>query len=167
MKKGLVLLLFALFASTVTLFAQDNTKVKKDRPTKEERVEMMTKRMSSELMLSDSQNEKFAPLYKKYLDEMQSLRPSEVQMGTNMDDKQRDKMIRDGFAHQRKMIDLKEKYYNEFSKFLTPSQAQKIVGPMNGPMDRAKMKGDKMKRPDDKMRRGDDRRKERNNMIKK
>src|SRR5574344_2126511 len=123
MKKGFVLLLLAVFASSITLFAQDNDKVKKDRPTKEERIEIMTKRMSSKLMLNDSQSAKFASVYKNYLNEIQELRPQKAEIKGKIDDAQRDKMTREGFAHQRKMIDLKEKYYNEFSKFLTPEQA--------------------------------------------
>lgn len=171
MKKGFVLLLFAVFASSITLFAQDNDKVKKDKPTKEERIEMMTKRMSSKLMLNDSQSAKFASVYKNYLNDIQELRPQKAQMKGNLDDAQRDKMIREGFAHQRKMIDLKEKYYNEFSKFLNPAQAQKIIAPMNGNMKKGNMRGGKMRdgkfmRPDGKMKMGADRNRDRERNVK-
>jgi Spy/CpxP family protein refolding chaperone len=171
MKKGFVLLLLAVFASSITLFAQDNDKVKKDRPTKEERIEMMTKRMSSKLMLNDSQSAKFASVYKNYLNEIQELRPQKAEIKGKIDDAQRDKMTREGFAHQRKMIDLKEKYYNEFSKFLTPAQAQKIIAPMNGNMKNGKMRDGKMKegkfmRPDGKMKMSADRNRDRERNVK-
>ena len=37
-----------------------------------------------------------------------------------------DKMMRTRFAISRKMLDIREKYYNEFRKFMTPKQVQKI-----------------------------------------
>ena len=35
-------------------------------------------------------------------------------------------MMRDKFKVGRKMLDLREKYYDEFRKFLSPKQVQKV-----------------------------------------
>ena len=47
-----------------------------------------------------------------------------------------DKMMRERFAVSRKMLDVREKYYDEFRKFLTPKQVQKIFD--KGQMNRGK-----------------------------
>ncbi len=36
------------------------------------------------------------------------------------------KMLKDQFAQSRKMLDIREKYYNEFSKILSQKQIMKI-----------------------------------------
>ena len=47
-----------------------------------------------------------------------------------------EKSIRDGFARERALLDLKESYYNEFSKFLTQQQIQKMYQLENVPRQR-------------------------------
>ena len=47
-----------------------------------------------------------------------------------------DKMMRERFATSRKMLDIREKYYDEFRKFLAPKQVQKIFD--KGQMNRGK-----------------------------
>jgi len=37
-----------------------------------------------------------------------------------------DKMMRDRFKQSRKILDIREKYYDEFRKFLSPKQVQKV-----------------------------------------
>ena len=49
-----------------------------------------------------------------------------------------DKMMRERFAQSRKMLDIREKYYDEFRKFLAPKQVQKIFD--QGQMNRGKFK---------------------------
>jgi hypothetical protein len=48
-------------------------------------------------------------------------------------DEQVDKMMRNRFKQSRKMLDIREKYYDEFRKFLSPKQVQKVFdkGMMN------------------------------------
>lgn len=134
MKKGFMLLMIAVLSVNVSLFAQDNNKRRNDKPTKEQRVEMQVKRMSSNLMLNDAQSAKFAVEYKKYLDDMAALRMPRPEkkdsLKKSLTDAEQIKMMKDRFANQHKMINLKEKYYNEFCKFLTPAQAQKAISTM-------------------------------------
>ena len=48
-------------------------------------------------------------------------------------DEEVDKMMRDRFKQSRKMLEVREKYYDEFRKFLSPKQVQKVYdhGQMN------------------------------------
>ena len=45
---------------------------------------------------------------------------------TKLTDAEVDKMMRDRFAQARKMLDIREKYYDEFRKFLSAKQVQKV-----------------------------------------
>lgn len=107
-------------------------------------VDMQARRIINDLGLDDKTSAKFTEVYKKYMTEMNDLRKKnmpkkpEVKPGENQGlamptDADVDKMMRDKFAMGRKMLDIREKYYDEFRKFLSPKQVQKIYeqGMMN------------------------------------
>jgi CRISPR/Cas system CSM-associated protein Csm2 small subunit len=50
-------------------------------------------------------------------------RPAE---GTTLTDEQVEKRILDNFAQSRAILDVREQYYNEFRKILTPTQINRI-----------------------------------------
>jgi hypothetical protein len=89
------------------------------------------------LGLDDKTAAKFAEVYKKYMKEMDDLRKQYMpaksdlkkdkpSMPNSLTDAEVDKMMRDRFAQARKMLDVREKYYDEFRKFLSPKQVQKV-----------------------------------------
>ena len=66
-------------------------------------------------------------------------------------DEQVDKMMRDRFKQSRKMLDIREKYYDEFRKFLSPKQVEKVYnqGMMNqGKFHKEMNRREGMRRPD-------------------
>ena len=103
--------------------------------------EMQANKIIGELGLDDKTAAKFTDVYKKYMKEMNDLRKEympkmkagEVSMSSMPTDADVDKMMRDRFKQSRKMLDIREKYYDEFRKFLSPKQVQKIYdqGQMN------------------------------------
>ena len=101
--------------------------------------EMQCSQIIKGLALDDATAAKFTPVYKQYMEEMQATR----NMGARRNaanrtaaDKQTPKpvptdaeveqAIKARFAQSRKMLDIREKYYNEFRKFLSPKQIQKM-----------------------------------------
>lgn len=107
------------------------------RMTMEQMVNMQANKIIGELGLSDKDSAKFMDVYKKYMTEMNDLRKKDMPKKPDMKsgekqapsmptDAEVDKMMRDKFAMGRKMLDIREKYYDEFRKFLTPKQAQKV-----------------------------------------
>lgn len=137
-----VLLAAMLMGSQITLSAQNKeNKEKKQRPTPEQIAKMQTDHMVKALMLDDATAAKFTPVYEKYLKELRECRmmnhkprvKKDVAQGTNapaqrpaMTDADIAKQIKDQFAQSRKMLDLREKYYNDFSKILSQKQIMKI-----------------------------------------
>ena len=141
-----VIMAVLLMGSQMTLSAQNtDNKQKKQRPTPEQMVQMQTKQIVNTLMLDDATAAKFTPVYEKYLKELRECRMmnfkprarKDAAQGTEantaketpkpvMTDAEIAKMLKDQFAQSRKMLDIREKYYNEFSKILSQKQIMKI-----------------------------------------
>ena len=141
-----VVLMDLFLGSQMTLSAQnEENKERKQRPTPEQMMQMQTNQMVRALMLDDATAAKFTPIYEKYLKELRECRMmnfkprarKDAAQGTEantaketpkpvMTDAEIAKMLKDQFAQSRKMLDIREKYYNEFRKFLSPKQIQKM-----------------------------------------
>ena len=137
-----VIMAVLLMGSQLTLSAQNtDNKQKKQRPTPEQMVQMQTKQIVKTLMLDDATAAKFTPVYEKYLKELRECRMMTHKARTektkgqgtdakkerpSMTDDEIATMLRNQFTQSRKMLDVREKYYNEFSKILSQKQILKI-----------------------------------------
>lgn len=133
------MLLLALMLSMQVVDAQ-NTQENTRRPKRmsmEKLLEMRSSHIAHELGLDDNTASKFTDVYKKYMQELSDLRKAfrpEIKKDDEKVKKERkaptdaevDKMMKDRFSISRKTLDIREKYYNEFRKFLSPKQVQKI-----------------------------------------
>lgn len=153
-----VMLAVLLMGSQMTLSAQEKeNKGRKQRPTPEQMIQMQTNQMVKTLMLDNATAAKFVPVYENYLKELRECRMmnrtpwgkreegnSKGNAGTKsmgkpmMTDAQIEKYIQEQFAQSRKMLDIREKYYNEFRKILTPQQIMKIYQTERGNADKFK-----------------------------
>lgn len=153
-----------LMGSQMTLSAQDAKvdKERKQRPTQEEMTKMRTEQMVKTLMLDDATAAKFTPMYGKYLQEtreclMMTRKSGDKKAKTadtdakekrpSMTDEEIATMLRNQFAQSRKMLDVREKYYNEFSKILTQKQILRIY-------QQEKMNANKFKKEFDRRKKG-------------
>ena len=144
--KYLVMMVVAVLMGTQVMNAQDSKEQVerrgRKRMTMEQMVNMQANKIIGDLGLDDKTAAKFKDVYAKYMKEMNDLRKEgmdfrmrgrtekgdtlakmKIQMPT---DDEVDKMMRDKFKVGRKMLDLREKYYDEFRKFLSPKQVQKV-----------------------------------------
>lgn len=140
-RKFLMVLVAIFMGSQVALFAQEkkDTRPERKQLNKEQMQEMQCNQIIKGLALDDATAAKFTPVYKQYMEEMRATRD----MGSRRNaanrtaaDKQTPKpiptdaeveqAIKDRFAQSRKMLDIREKYYNEFRNFLSPKQIQKM-----------------------------------------
>lgn len=146
--KYFVMMVVAVLMGTQMMNAQEKNesgeRKGRKRMTMEQMVDMQGRKIINDLGLSDKDSAKFMDVYKKYMTEMNDLRkkdmpkkldmkPGEKQAPDMPTDAEVDKMMRDKFAMGRKMLDIREKYYDEFRKFLAPKQVQKVFeqGQMN------------------------------------
>ena len=112
--------------------------------TIEQMTEMQANKIIGELGLDDKTAAKFTDVYKKYMKELDDLRKKNMPKKPDMKpedgkapamptDAEVDKMMRNRFKQSRETLDIREKYYDEFRKFLSPKQVQKVYdqGQMN------------------------------------
>ena len=130
--------------SQMTLSAQNtDNKEKKQRPTQQQMMQMQVDQMVKTLMLDEATAAKFTPVYEKYLKDLRECRMMNHKPRTekaktqstdanakkerpSMTDDEIATMLRNQFTQSRKMLDVPEKYYNEFSKILSQKQILKI-----------------------------------------
>jgi len=127
-------------------------------------MQMQTNQMVRALMLDDATAAKFTPIYEKYLKELRECRMmnfkprarKDADQGTEantaketpkpvMTDAEIAKMLKDQFAQSRKMLDIREKYYNEFSKILSQKQIMKIYQQEKSNMNKFRKEFDRRK----------------------
>ena len=132
--------LVACFMGTQMMNAQhpeNGKRQNRKRMTVEQMTEMQADKIISDLGLDDKTASKFKEVYGKYMNELNDLRkenmfgkpnvkPEEGKERPMPTDAEVDKMMRDRFKQSRKMLDIREKYYDEFRKFLSPKQVEKI-----------------------------------------
>ena len=138
--KFIYVLMATLLIGSQTISAQNkDNKDNKQRPTPEQMAQRQTNQMVKTLMLDDATAAKFTPVYENYLKELRECRMMnrrDRMKNSNAEAKQTpkpvptdaeiEKQIKDQFAQSRKILDVREKYYNEFRKILSPKQIMKI-----------------------------------------
>ena len=130
--KFIYVMMAALLIGSQTISAQNkDNKDQKQRPTPEQMMQRQANQMVKTLMLDDATAAKFTPVY-----EGRMMNRHERNRRNNAEAKQTakpvptdaeiEKQIKDQFAQSRKILDVREKYYNEFRKILSPKQIMKI-----------------------------------------
>ena len=172
--KYFFVLMMAMFMGTQVMNAQNEQgkerKHSRKRLTMEQITDMQANKIVGDLGLDDKTAAKFTDVYKKYMKELDDVRKeffrefmknSGMEKGKDGDkvnrrmqpptDAEVDKMMRYRFKQSRKMIDIREKYYDELRKFLSPKQVQKVYdqGQMNPSRFHKEMnRREGMRRPD-------------------
>ena len=168
--KFLGMLVVAMVMGVQVINAQEAPKGphKGMKMTPEKMAEFQANRLSNELGLDDATSAKFVEVYQKYMKALGEVHMefankfkkanAEITKEGNimkpgfksLTDAQVDQMMKDRFAISRKTLDVREKYYDEFRKFLSPKQVQKVYD--QGFMNRGKFQNEMnrrqgMKRP--------------------
>lgn len=130
MKRNLVLIVTALIVGGTlsNVFAQEK------KPANKQRVkEIQCSQVATLLMLDDATAARFMPVYEQYLKDLRGTKPAapvkervKGEPAKPLTDAEVEQSIKNRFAHSRKMLDVREKYYTEFRKMLTPKQVLKI-----------------------------------------
>lgn len=125
-----LILTVAMLLSAVCVQAQD----KNDRRQKREHmVETQASYIADELALDEKTRSKFIETYTSYKKEMwQSMpkRPKGKPQGSGTEEEAKTRM-RERFDNSRKMLDIQDKYYKRFSKFMTQKQIEKMYDKEN------------------------------------
>lgn len=124
MRKKIIIAMTLLMA--ISLHAQQPA----NRQQAMQRIEQQVHHYNEAFALSEEQAQQFATLYKAYNRQMRAIhdqyRHERTAEGSTLTDEQIEQRILDNFAQSRAILDVREQYYKEFRKFLTPSQINQI-----------------------------------------
>jgi len=124
-----VLVAVMAIATTGQAFAQPQDK--KQRMSREQLAEMQARHIADEMAFDDVTTEKFINTYTSCQKEVWALHPQRPHKDKGnkpeaMTEEQTEKAIKDRFEHSQKLLDIRQKYYAKYSKFLTQKQIERV-----------------------------------------
>lgn len=147
MKKifNVMMLVVAMTMITVNSFAQAPNN--KQRLTREQLSEKQAKYIANDLALDDETTAKFINTYTRCQKEIWALGPR-PRRNDNNNEEQIEQNIKKRFEMSEKILDIRQKYYKEYSKFMTQKQVQRVYEIEKNMMKRFSQRKDKNgKRP--------------------
>lgn len=110
---------------SITNMAQDNHS-KKQNMNRVQLAEAQAKHIAHELALDDVTTQKLVKTFSDYQQEVWALGPRLINRKDNLTDAEAEQAIKERMERSQKILNLREKYYKEYSKFLTPKQIQRV-----------------------------------------
>lgn len=135
MKSIFRILLFAMAMTTfcANTYAQKNNK---QRMTREQLAETQAKYIAQEMGMDDTTTEKFVATFCQFQKEIWELGPRPKRNVSGRTDAETEQAIKKRFAHSQKILNLRQKYYEEYSKFLSQQQIVRVYELEKKTMDR-------------------------------
>lgn len=127
---------------TTTVLAQAPNR--KQRISREQMVEIQAKHIAEDLALDDKTNKKFIDTYSRYKKEIWTIapKPGKKMNKSSETEEQAAQKMRERFERSQKILDIRDKYYKEFSKFMTQKQIEMMYEKEKKIMQRLKMRHD-------------------------
>ena len=94
------------------------------RMSREQLAEKQARHIAHELAFDEATTQQFVETFCAYQQEVWVLGPRQKAEPTN--DEEAEQAIKERFEHSQAILDLREKYYEEYSRFLTPRQIQRV-----------------------------------------
>lgn len=120
-----LLIVIMMVASNVVAIAQQPNR--QQQVSREQLAEIEAKHIAHELAFSDAVSGKFVATYCNYKKDIWALgprlRPNRRGRASEQDNEER---IKQRFARSEKILNIRQKYYKEYSKFLTQTQIEKV-----------------------------------------
>lgn len=135
-----------MVASNVVAIAQQPNR--QQQVSREQLAEIEAKHIAHELAFSDAVSGKFVATYCNYKKDIWALgprlRPNRRGRASEQDNEER---IKQRFAMSEKILNIRQKYYKEYSKFLTQTQIEKVYEQERMLIKRHAKRGKKMATP--------------------
>ena len=112
----------AMLFSSINMSAQSNNQ---QRLSREELAEKQARHIAHELALDDATTQKYVATYKAYQQEVWALGPRVKRHQANASEAEAEQANKARMEQSQKILDLREKYYKEYSKFLTQKQIER------------------------------------------
>lgn len=128
--KKLVRTILPLVMALMALPAIQAQDKKTDRPSREQFAEAQAKKIAEELKLDENTSRQFVTTFTQCQKEIWASGPKNQQMKrdkkSSLTDEQARQIIMERFAHRQKINEIQEKYYAEYSKFLSQTQILRV-----------------------------------------
>ena len=98
----------------------------KQRLTREQLAEVQAKHIAKEMAMDEATSQRFIKTFCQFQQEIWALGPRPKQSHSQMTDEETGQALKARFAHSRKILDLRQKYYAIYSEFLTQKQIQRV-----------------------------------------
>ncbi len=125
-----IALAIVVMASQAAAFAQESSKsetTKEQRLSREELAEVQAKHIAKDLGFGDDVTEKFVETFCNCQKEIWALGPrAKTEKDKDMTEEETEAMLKDRFAKSEKILSIRKKYYEEYSKFLTQTQIEQV-----------------------------------------
>lgn len=146
--KKLKLFLMTAIAIMCTTSVKAQAPNEKQRMSREQMVEMQAKHIAEDLALDDKTNKKFIDTYSRYKKELWTVapKPDKKMNRASETEEQAAQKMRERFERSQKILDIRDKYYKEFSKFMTQKQIELMYDKEKKMMQRLKMRHDGKRR---------------------
>lgn len=122
-----VIVAVLLVAGVGTVGAQN---AQKQRLTREQLAEKQAAHIAEQLALDDKMSQRFVETYCRYQNELWTVKPQrdrKARQESNVKtDSDVEKELKARFERSQKLLDIKQKYYAEYSKFLTQKQIKRV-----------------------------------------
>lgn len=94
--------------------------------TREQLAETQAKYIAQEMAMDGTTSEKFVETFCRFQKEIWALGPRPKREVSGRTDAETEQAIKERFAHSQKILDLRHKYYEEYSKFLSQQQIVRV-----------------------------------------
>lgn len=118
-----VVLALVMIVSHVNMYAQ---KSEQQRMTREQLAETQAQFIANEMAMDEETAQQFVETFCQFQKEIWALGPRPKREKAHLSDKEAEQAMNERFAHSQKILDLRKKYYLKYSKFLTPTQIEKV-----------------------------------------
>lgn len=98
----------------------------KQRLTREQLAEVQAKHIAKEMAMDKATSQRFIKTFCQFQRDIWALGPRPKQSHSQMTDEETGQALKARFAHSRKILDLRQKYYAIYSEFLTQKQIQRV-----------------------------------------
>ena len=120
----MMVIAIAMLFTSISVSAQSNNQ---QRMSREELAESQARHIAHELAFDEVTTQKFMTTYKAYQQELWALGPRlSRSQSAQQTVAEAEQAIRQRMERSQKILDLREKYYEEYSKFLTPRQIERV-----------------------------------------
>lgn len=124
--KNIVRFLFLVISLTAFYTTVSAQTTSRQRLTREQLAEVQAKHIAKEMEMDDETSQRFIDTFCGFQREIWALGQRPKQPHSEMTEEETGQALKARFAHSRKILDLRQKYYVIYSGFLTQKQIQRV-----------------------------------------